>query len=149
MDKRTISTAVAKYLVNPLAARVAGHVPYYALLETTGRATGRPRRTPVGDGLRGDVFWLIAEHGPEAGYVKNIVRDPRVRVRTHGRWRQGLAQLLPDDDPIARQKELGLGANALFVRLAGTRLLTVRIALDGPAGTPGSSTSRAPHRPVA
>jgi deazaflavin-dependent oxidoreductase (nitroreductase family) len=138
MDKRTVSTALAKHVANPLVARVAGYVPWYALLETRGRASGRPRRTPVGDGLRGDVFWIVADHGLLSNYVKNIRRDPRVRVRTHGRWRSGTATLLMHDDPIARQRALGFGANALFVRLAGTALLTVRIALE-PPGTTGSS----------
>jgi hypothetical protein len=93
MDKRTVSTAVAKYAVNPIVSRVAGYVPWYAT---------------------------------------NIGHDPRVRVRTHGRWRDGIASLLPHDDPLARQRSLGLGANGLFVRLVGTTLLTVRIALDPP-----------------
>ena len=86
----------------------------------------------MGDGLRGDAFWLVADHGLSSNYVKNIRHDPRVRVRTHGRWREGVASLLPDDDPIARQRSLGLGANGLVVRLVGTTLLTVRIALDPP-----------------
>jgi hypothetical protein len=86
----------------------------------------------VGDGLRGEVFWLVADHGLSSSFVKNIRHDPRVRVRTHGRWREGVASLLPDDDPIARQRSLGLGANGLVVRLLGTTLLTVRIALDPP-----------------
>jgi deazaflavin-dependent oxidoreductase (nitroreductase family) len=132
MDTRTVSTALAKYAVNPIVSRLAGYVPWYALLETRGRRTGRPRRNPVGDGLRGDVFWLVADHGLSSSYVKNIRHDPRVRVRTHGRWRDGTASLVPDDDPIARQRSLRLGANGLFVRLVGTTLLTVRIVLDPP-----------------
>lgn len=130
MDKRTLSTALARYLVNPVVSPIAGRVPWYALLETRGRTSGRPRRTPVGDGLRGDVFWIVSDHGYRSGYVRNIRRDPRVRVRTHGRWRAGSATLLPDDDPVVRQRALGLGANAIFVRLAGTTLLVVRIDLE-------------------
>ena len=135
MDKRTLTSALAKYAANPVVGRVAGRVPWYALLETRGRTSGRPRRTPVGDALRGDVFWIVSDHGSASGYVKNIRHDPRVRVRTHGHWRSGIATLLPDDDPIARQRALGLGANALFVRLVGTTLLTVQIELK-PAPDP-------------
>jgi len=142
LDKRRFTGLLATYAVNPAVGRVAGFVPWYALLETRGRVSGRPRRTPVGDGLRGDVFWIVSDHGLASGYVKNIQRDPRVRVRTHGRWRSGIATLLPDDDPVARQQVLGLGANALFVRLVGTTLLTVRIALEPAPGTTGSSRSR-------
>ena len=130
MDKRTLTTALAKYVVNPVMRQAAGVVPWYALLETRGRISGTPRRNPVGDGLRGDIFWVVSDHGAASSYVKNIRRDPRVRVRTHGRWRSGIATLLPDDDPIARQRSVGLGLNGLFVRLVGTTLLTVRIDLE-------------------
>jgi hypothetical protein len=39
----------------------AGFAPHaFAMLETTGRRTGLPRHTPVGNGLAGDTFWLVA-----------------------------------------------------------------------------------------
>ena len=49
----------------------------FALLETTGRRTGLPRHTPVGNGLDGDTFWLVAAHGMQAGYVRNLQAEPR------------------------------------------------------------------------
>ena len=52
-----------------------------AILETRGHRSGKLRRVPVGNGRKGDVFWIIAEHGMRAGYVRNIQHDPRVRVR--------------------------------------------------------------------
>ncbi len=111
----------------------------YALLETTGRRSGLARQNPVGNGLVGDQFWIVAEHGRRAAYVRNIEADPRVRVRIReGRrqvWRSGTAHLLPDDDPRARQEWLastgkGRAGNARAVRAFGTELLTVRIDLD-------------------
>jgi deazaflavin-dependent oxidoreductase (nitroreductase family) len=106
--------------------------PTHALIETTGRASGEPRRTPVGDGLAPDgrTFWIVAEHGRKAGYVKNILADPRVRVQVGRRWRSGVAHVLPDDDPRERQPQMGGGLNAATVRLMGTDLLTVRVDLD-------------------
>jgi deazaflavin-dependent oxidoreductase (nitroreductase family) len=102
-----------------------------ALLETIGRTSDLPRQNPVTDGLRGDTFWLISEHGRGAGYIRNIEANPRVRVRTHRRWRRGTAHILWDDDPIARQKSERLtGINAWMVRQVGTQLVTVRIDLD-------------------
>jgi F420H(2)-dependent quinone reductase len=48
----------------------AGFAPRaFALLETTGRRTGLARHTPVGNGLDGDTFWLVAAHGMQADYV--------------------------------------------------------------------------------
>lgn len=141
MKHRLVHTS-QKYLLNPpirLLFALQVVPPGYALLETVGRVTGKPRRTPVGNGLSGDTFWIVAEHGRSAGYVRNIERTPRVRVRFRQdirlRWRSGTARLLPDDDPRERQRELSRGhplraLNALGVRGMGTDLLTVRIDLD-------------------
>jgi deazaflavin-dependent oxidoreductase (nitroreductase family) len=141
--KHRIIHFLQKYFLNPpirfmFAVGIAP--PGYALLETTGRKTGKPRRTPVGDGRVGNQFWIVAEHGLKAGYVRNIASNPRVRLKLRNRilarWRAGTAQLLPEDDPQARQKWLASQlptsvANAMVVRLMGTELLTVRIDLDG------------------
>ena len=73
-----------KYFLNPqikILFAIGVVPPGYALLETTGRKTGRPRRTPVGDGRVGSQFWLIAEHGMRAGYIRNIANNPRVRLK--------------------------------------------------------------------
>jgi deazaflavin-dependent oxidoreductase (nitroreductase family) len=101
----------------------------WSILETRGRKTGRPRQTPVGNGLMGDTFWIVAEHGRKAGYVRNLMRDPRVRVFVRGRWRSGTATVVADDDPRERQRSLPQ-VNARLVRLMGTDLLTIRIDLD-------------------
>ncbi|MGU3291286.1 nitroreductase/quinone reductase family protein [Williamsia sp. M5A3_1d] len=108
------------------------------VLETTGRVSGRRRRTPVGTGFRDGVLWVIAEHGTRANYVRNMVAEPRVRVRVRRGWRHiwvdGVATVLPHDDPIARQRRI-VGRNplrafnAMNVRLLGADLLTVRIDL--------------------
>lgn len=138
MLKYRVVSFVQKRLVNPVVRGMLDRgwsMPGYALLETTGRKTGLPRRVPVGDGLVGDTFWVVAEHGRKAAYVRNIEADPRVRVRVGGRWRRGTAQLMPDDDPRQRQQELGrhrwsARLNAVAVRSFGTDLLTVRVDLD-------------------
>jgi deazaflavin-dependent oxidoreductase (nitroreductase family) len=133
--KRRLVRLFQKYLVNPPAkATLALGVlpPTRALLETVGRTTGKPRRNPVGNGLVADgrTFWIVAEHGRDAGYVKNIVANPRVRLKIGRRWRTGTAELLPDDDPKARLKTIGRPVNAAMVRVMGTNLLTVRVDLD-------------------
>jgi deazaflavin-dependent oxidoreductase (nitroreductase family) len=130
--KRRVTTALARYLVNPLV-RAAVRLRLtrgWAILETTGRKTGLPRRTPVGNGLVDGTFWIVAEHGRQAGYVRNIRANPRVGVLVGGRWRTGTAHLMPEDDPRERQRLLGHRLNASFVRLMGTELMTVRVDLD-------------------
>src|SRR5262244_3917784 len=108
--KRQIVRALQKYFLNPpikFLFAVGFAPPGYALLETTGRKTGKPRRTPVGDGRIGRQFWIVAEHGMKAGYVRNIERDPHVRLKLREgfrfHWHAGTAHLLPDDDPRERQ----------------------------------------------
>ena len=79
-----IERALERYVVNPVmrAMLLAGVAPRaFALLETTGRRSGKRRRTPVGNGLEGGVFWLVSEHGERCAYVQNLIADPRVRVR--------------------------------------------------------------------
>jgi hypothetical protein len=73
-----------------------------------------------------------ADHGLRSQYVRNIQASPRVRVRAGGRWRDGIAYLLPDDDPRARLRQLPW-FNSLLVRLLGTDLLTVRVDLRDPS----------------
>jgi deazaflavin-dependent oxidoreductase (nitroreductase family) len=132
VDKRQRNTAGAKYLVNPVVKALAGirTPPGVAILETIGRKSGEPRRTPVGNGLDGDTFWIVAEHGRRAGYVRNIEANPRVRVKIGRRWHSGTAYPMPDDDPRERQRKMRRPLNAALVRAVGTQLLTVRIDLD-------------------
>lgn len=105
------------------------------------RPGGAPggRGTPVCDGLDGEVFWLLAQRGRRADWVRNIHANPRVRVKVRGGsgviWRAGTARILHDDDPRERQRLIGRGnlARRLCVGASaatGTDPLTVRIDLD-------------------
>lgn len=110
-------------------------VPGTAILETVGRKSGLPRRTPVTDGLDGSRFWIVAEHGSRAAYVRNIEANPRVRIRIGRRWVGGSARALPDDDPRERLRAIARArrrstVNAATVRLMQTDLLTLRVDLD-------------------
>jgi deazaflavin-dependent oxidoreductase (nitroreductase family) len=134
--------ALQTSVVNPLirlAFRIGVPDPGDALLETTGRRTGKPRLTPVCDGLEGDAFWLLSQRGREADWVRNIEADPRVRVKPRSRgpttWRSGTAHILDDDDPRERQRILGRGKPWRRLCLStsaalATDLLTIRIDLD-------------------
>jgi deazaflavin-dependent oxidoreductase (nitroreductase family) len=102
----------------------------YALLETTGRRSGKPRQTPVGNGLVRDTFWLIAAHGDQADYVRNLRADPRLRVKVNRIWRTGTATFLPDDDIDARSRALPYQWDATIGRFMASAPLTIRIDLD-------------------
>jgi deazaflavin-dependent oxidoreductase (nitroreductase family) len=134
---RRVSTFLSARLLNPLvrAAADAGlPLPGLVILETTGRRSGQPRRTPVGKAQEGDTLWVIAEHGRRASYVRNIEANPRVRVRVGRDWRTGTARVLLDDDPRERQRRIPNRLNSAAVRVAGSDLLTVRVDLDPKAG---------------
>lgn len=133
MDKRRLTTALARRVVNPLVKTLFAlgvAPPGYALLETTGRKSGEPRSTPVSNGLQGDVFWIVAEHGRRAGYVRNIEANPRVRVKVRRRWRSGTARVVPEDDAEARLKTVGSLISRTAVRAMRTDPISVRIDLD-------------------
>jgi hypothetical protein len=134
--------AVQRYTLNPLMRLLLtiGVNPFgLAILETRGHVTGKIRRVPVGNGRNGDSFWIIAEHGSRAAYVRNIQHDPNVRVRLRVglryRWVSGIATVRPDDDPLARQRKIIAwhplrALNAVNVRVLGADLLTVHVQLN-------------------
>lgn len=135
-------------VINPivmLAHNLGIPPPGDALLETTGRHSARPVRTPVCDGLDGQTFWLVAQRGRGADWVRNIQAHPRVRVKVRTRsgviWLAGTAHILDDDDPRERQRLIGRGnlARCLCVSASaamGTDPLTVRIDLDADSRPP-------------
>jgi deazaflavin-dependent oxidoreductase (nitroreductase family) len=140
--KVLLAQTLQRYVLNPLMRLLLaiGINPFgLAILETRGHASGRIRRVPVGNGRKGEDFWIIAEHGTRAGYVHNIQHDPRVRVRLRiglrYRWVPGIATVRPDDDPLARQRQIIAwhplrALNAISVRVFGADLLTVHVQLD-------------------
>jgi deazaflavin-dependent oxidoreductase (nitroreductase family) len=109
----------------------------FALLETVGRNTGEPRRTPVGNGLDGDTFWLVAAHGHQADFVRNIRAHPVVRVKVGRAWRTGTATPLPDDDTARRSRALPHQWDAAIGRAMATTPLTIRIDLAPSAAAEG------------
>lgn len=90
------------------------------------------------DGFDGDTFWVIAQHGRGADYVRNIEANPRVRVKgslSRTGWRTGTAHILDNDDPDERVRILSSGNRwrRLCLQASGaitTNPLTVRIDLD-------------------
>ena len=150
--KVLLARTMQRFILNPLFRLLfaIGLNPLgLAILETRGHASGKIRRVPVGNGRKGDSFWIIAEHGTRAGYVRNIQHDPHVRVRLRiglrYRWVPGIATIRPDDDPLARQRRIIAwhplrALNAMYVRVWGADLLTVHVQLNpAQAGEPRQS----------
>jgi deazaflavin-dependent oxidoreductase (nitroreductase family) len=131
---------IQESVVNPLvrlAFRLGIPDPGDALLETIGRRSGRPRLTPVCDGLEADTFWLFSERGLDADWVRNIEAHPRVQLRSRrpATWRSGTTSILAEEDPHERQRILGEGKpwRRLCLETSGALAvnpLTVKVALD-------------------
>ena len=145
MNKQRVSTFASHRLLNPFvkaAARAGLPLPGLVILETTGRKSGEPRRTPVGKALDGDTLWVLAEHR-RGGYVRNIEANPRVRVRIGRSWREGTARALLDDDVRERARRMPNRVNTRTVLLMASEPVTVRVDLD-PAGAPAPATPASP-----
>jgi deazaflavin-dependent oxidoreductase (nitroreductase family) len=105
--KRAIARAFWR-VVNPIVLRFgAGRASWWVIVETTGRRTGRPIHTPLARGpMDGATLWLISVHGRQANFVKNLVKEPAVRVKHRGRWRTGRASVEPLDPQRVKQFNL-------------------------------------------
>ena len=140
MDKRRASTYASHRLLNPFvkaAANAGLPLPGLVILETTGRKSGKKRRTPVGKALQGDTLWVLAEHR-RGGYVRNIEANPRVRVRIGRSWRNGTARVLLDDDVCERARRMPNRTNTRMVLLMASEPVTVRVDLDPSGAAPGA-----------
>ncbi len=118
--------------VNPFFRHWTGRAHGWAVLETVGRVTGRAHETPVGGRLiDGRTYWFVAGDAAHSDFVRNIEANPRVRLRVHGRWHEGIATPMPEDH--ARRRLLRLNPfNSAFVAIAARDPMTVRVDL-GPS----------------
>lgn len=66
----------------------------YLYLTTTGRRSGRPRRIEIWFTRHDGRYYLVAEHGSKAQWVRNLLADPVVRVRVGARRFRGLARVV-------------------------------------------------------
>lgn len=127
MGRRRIHIAFWR-LVNLPTRPLAGILPWWVLLETTGRRSRHPHRVPLATGpYEPDGMWLVAVHGRHAAWVRNLEAQPAVRMRVGGRWRAGSATVHPFDPQIvtrfnryARGGPALMGMDPLLVRVDWT-----------------------------
>lgn len=135
---RRVEIFLGRFTLNPLmraAFRLGFSPPMTVLVETTGRKSGKLRRTPVNYMREGQTLWIIAQHGSHAGWVRNLQDDPRVRARLGRRWHEGRAALVPDDDVRARVRTftanpLGRAILGAGFRAMETAPVSLRIDLE-------------------
>jgi deazaflavin-dependent oxidoreductase (nitroreductase family) len=66
----------------------------YLYLTTTGRITGQPREIEIWFVESQGKLYILAEHFHKAQWVKNIERNPRVRVRVGSSEFEATARVL-------------------------------------------------------
>ena len=66
----------------------------YLYLTTIGRISGQPREIEIWFVESKDKLYILAEHFHDAQWVKNIERNPRVRVRLGARQFEATARVL-------------------------------------------------------
>jgi len=78
----------------------------YCYLTTTGRVSGKPREIEIWFGLDGDTLYMLSGGGERSNWVKNLTRDPEVRVRIRDQSLEGTARIVTDQDEDARARRL-------------------------------------------
>ena len=76
----------------------------YCYLTTTGRVSGEPREIEIWFGLDGDTLYMLSGGGERSDWVKNLTREPEVRVRIGDRSFEGTARIVTDEDEDARAR---------------------------------------------
>jgi deazaflavin-dependent oxidoreductase (nitroreductase family) len=68
-----------------MAAPMGVQEPPFLYLTTTGRRSGRPRQIEIWFVAAEGKYYLLAERGRRAGWVLNLIEEPRVTIRVGGR----------------------------------------------------------------
>jgi deazaflavin-dependent oxidoreductase (nitroreductase family) len=83
-------------------------------LTTIGRTTGLMREIEIWFVLFRDRFYLLAEKGEAAGWIKNIRRNPKVTVRIGERATDATARVLDRDADRKLWGEVAAMANRKY-----------------------------------
>jgi hypothetical protein len=67
----------------------------YCYLTTTGRVSGEPREIEIWFGLYGRTLYMLSGGRDRSNWVKNLIREPRVRVRIADRTWEGETAGIP------------------------------------------------------
>lgn len=77
----------------------------FCYLTTVGRVTGRPHEIEIWFAVEDGVLYLLSGGGDRADWVKNLRRNPDVKVRVAGEVLEGRARVVEDavEDRLARR----------------------------------------------
>ena len=78
----------------------------FCYLETVGRVTGRPHTVEMWYAAAGRTLYLLAGGGERADWVRNLRKQPRVRVRVGPTTYDATAAVIAGEPEEARAREL-------------------------------------------
>lgn len=101
---------VNRYVTNPVQMRWAPYLPPWAVIEHTGRRSGRTYRTPVIAAIDGGVLYVAVLYGEESDWIRNLLSAGTGHARRAGRrYRLSDPELRPAEE-----------ARGLLARALGT-----------------------------
>ena len=86
-----------RFGLNRLARHIVWWMPGFALVEHTGRRSGRTYRTPVNVFRARGGYLVVLAYGPNADWVRNVLAAGGCRLRMRGRWVALTPQLVHDE----------------------------------------------------
>lgn len=78
------------------------HAPGWVLLTTTGRRTGLPRETLMPCTRSDNQIFLISTYGWRSDWLRNLRKNPKVKVTCDGKVVSGHAKVIEDLDEKTR-----------------------------------------------
>lgn len=92
-----------KYVTNPLQRLWAPWLPYMAVIEHTGRKSGKPYRTPVMAFVDTKSVRVVLNYGEHSDWVRNVRAAGSARLVHRGRrYRLSDPRIIPACDQKAR-----------------------------------------------
>jgi deazaflavin-dependent oxidoreductase (nitroreductase family) len=101
-------------------------------LTTVGKVTGRPHTIEIWFAQQGSTLYLLSDGGTHSDWVRNLIRNPAVRVGVGADEYAGTARLViePEESRLARDVVHDKYAARYFGDLTGWRESALPIAVD-------------------
>ncbi|WP_018180622.1 nitroreductase family deazaflavin-dependent oxidoreductase [Jongsikchunia kroppenstedtii] len=109
-----VPRAVANFnrrVTNPIQRLWAPHLPLFALIEHTGRKSGKAYTTPVTAFVEGDKIIVMLNYGQKSDWVRNIRAAGSAGVIHRGtHYKLTGPRIIPSDSPdLPRAAKLAFG----------------------------------------
>lgn len=78
----------------------------FCYLTTTGRVTGNPHEIEIWFGARDNSIYLMSGGGTKSDWVKNLIKNPTVKVRIAKQHFNGTARLVNEEQEEALARNM-------------------------------------------